>query len=350
MVQKTNEETLADPQRLAADGYPEGAPKISVIVPVYRVEEYLDACVTSLVHQTYQNLEILLIDDGSPDRCPALCDAWAKKDPRIRVFHTENRGVSHARNVGLDQATGDYIGFVDSDDWVDLDYYENMAAALRENGADVCGAGYTREDPDGPHIILRKGEAKVYTRDEILREIFGQNVPKLLWWELCDKLFCRELVTKVRLDEHITHAEDMLFFWQIMKGARRFAYQPTYGYHYRMREGSAIHGGLTETSMTSYAAIGKIFADAKQEGAPLQHILWGQYASSTIGAARDWLLLGADAHRAEIEKAQRFLRKNFWRVQRLPYLSLRMRLGSIYLLLPFTLCKALRGLVRKHSD
>lgn len=135
-------------------------PLVSLIVPVYRVEDYLDDCLHSLVGQTYRNLEILLIDDGSPDRCPELCDAWARRDSRIKVFHTENHGVSHARNVGLDQATGDYIGFVDSDDWVDPDYYENMVMALRQMDAEVCGAGYTREDPDGPHVILRRGQAK----------------------------------------------------------------------------------------------------------------------------------------------------------------------------------------------
>jgi len=116
-------------------------PLVSIIVPVYGVEGYLDTCLTSLVNQMYRNLEILLIDDGSPDRCPELCDAWAKKDPRIRVFHTENRGVSHARNVGLDQATGDYIGFVDSDDWVDPDMYEVMVDAMLKGNADVHGGG-----------------------------------------------------------------------------------------------------------------------------------------------------------------------------------------------------------------
>ena len=325
-------------------------PLVSVIVPVYRVEDYLDNCLQSLVGQTYRNLEILLIDDGSPDRCPELCDAWARKDSRIKVIHTENHGVSHARNVGLDQATGNYIGFVDSDDWVDPDYYENMVTTLLQMDAQVCGAGYTREDPDGPHVILRRGQAKVYSRDEILLEIFGQNVPKLLWWELWDKLFCRELVTKVRLDEHIAMGEDKLFFWQAMKGMKHFAYQTTYGYHYRMREGSAMHGGLTDKSMTFCRANEQIFADAGGENGALRNALWELYALGTIMAARGWLTLGADEHRQEIKRAQNFLRKNFLRVQRMPNLSLRQRLGTIYLLLPFPVCKALRFLVKESND
>ena len=96
---------------------------ISVIVPVYKVEPYLDKCVRSIVDQTYQNLEIILVDDGSPDRCGEICDAWAAKDSRIRVIHKENGGLSDARNAGMAVATGKYMGFVDSDDYIAPDMY-----------------------------------------------------------------------------------------------------------------------------------------------------------------------------------------------------------------------------------
>ena len=97
---------------------------ISVIVPIYKVEKYLDECIESIVNKTYRNLEIILVDDGSPDKCPEMCDQWAKKDERIRVIHKENGGLSSARNAGLDVATGDYVGFVDSDDFIERDMYE----------------------------------------------------------------------------------------------------------------------------------------------------------------------------------------------------------------------------------
>ncbi|MCH5320896.1 MAG: glycosyltransferase, partial [Eubacterium sp.] len=93
--------------------------KVSIIVPVYNVEKYLNRCVESIVKQTYTNLEIILVDDGSPDNCPAMCDAWAERDSRIKVIHKENGGVSSARNIGIDNADGDYISFVDSDDYVE---------------------------------------------------------------------------------------------------------------------------------------------------------------------------------------------------------------------------------------
>ena len=105
---------------------------ISVVVPVYRVEPYLDRCVASIVNQTYRNLEIILVDDGSPDRCPAMCDAWAEKDRRIKVIHKANGGLSDARNVGLQLAQGNYVAFIDSDDWIDLRFIEILYKAIVE--------------------------------------------------------------------------------------------------------------------------------------------------------------------------------------------------------------------------
>ena len=110
---------------------------ISVIVPIYNVEKYLDRCVDSIINQTYKNLEIILVDDGSPDNCLAICDSWAEKDRRIKVIHKENGGVSSARNSALDIASGDYIGFVDSDDWIEPDMYEILIKNAKKYDADI---------------------------------------------------------------------------------------------------------------------------------------------------------------------------------------------------------------------
>ena len=112
--------------------------KISIIIPVYRVETYLPKCIESILVQTYKNLEIILVDDGSPDRCGKICDEYQKKDGRIRVIHKKNEGVARARNDGLDCATGDYISFIDSDDWIAPDAYEKLYRGLQENGADCA--------------------------------------------------------------------------------------------------------------------------------------------------------------------------------------------------------------------
>ena len=115
--------------------------KISVIIPVYNVEEYLDKCVTSVLNQTYKNLEIILVDDGSPDNCPKMCDEWAKKDKRIKVVHKKNGGLSDARNSGIEVCTGEYIGFVDSDDYIDKQMYKELLKRIESTNSDMVMCG-----------------------------------------------------------------------------------------------------------------------------------------------------------------------------------------------------------------
>ena len=119
---------------------------ISVIVPIYNVEKYLDRCLKSIINQTYKNLEIILIDDGSPDNCGTICDEYAKKDNRIKVVHKDNGGLVKARNTGLDIATGEYISFIDPDDWIELNMYEEMIKIADETNTDIVRCGYYRDN------------------------------------------------------------------------------------------------------------------------------------------------------------------------------------------------------------
>ena len=123
---------------------------VSVIVPVYKVEPYLDRCVASILAQTYPNLEVILVDDGSPDNCPALCDAWAQRDARIRVIHKKNGGQSDARNVGLDAASGAYISFVDSDDYIAENFIETLYDLLHEYHTDISAVHWKLVYADAP--------------------------------------------------------------------------------------------------------------------------------------------------------------------------------------------------------
>ena len=119
-------------------------PKISIIVPVYKVEKYLSRCIKSILRQTFTDFELILVDDGSPDKCPQMCDDWGKKDKRIRVIHKENGGLSSARNAGLRAARGEYIGFVDSDDWIACDMYEILYQLAKKYRADITCGGIER--------------------------------------------------------------------------------------------------------------------------------------------------------------------------------------------------------------
>jgi len=144
-------------------------PLVSVVVPVYKTEAYLDQCIQSILGQSYENLEILLVDDGSPDRCPALCDAYAAGDPRVRVIHKENGGLSSAREAGIQNAAGAYIMVVDSDDWIDPDTVGCCVDAALSTGAGCVLFGYIREHPD------RSMETPLFDRDEVLDEEEAEN-------------------------------------------------------------------------------------------------------------------------------------------------------------------------------
>lgn len=154
---------------------------ISVIVPVYKVEPYLIRCVDSIRQQTYQNLEIVLIDDGSPDSCPQMCDALAREDKRIRVVHKENGGLGYARNSGLDVATGDYVVFVDSDDWISKTHIENLHQAAKEHQADVVIGSYTRAFASG---VLKERCHSLDTRCYVGEEVRSEILLRLLGADL----------------------------------------------------------------------------------------------------------------------------------------------------------------------
>ena len=142
-------------------------PAISVIIPVYRVERYLDACVSSVLAQTFGDFEIILVDDGSPDGCPALCDAWARKDPRIRVIHRENGGLSAARNTGIEAAKGQFLTFVDSDDLLEPDPLRRAWEAQRQYSAELVIINLVYVDDD--NVPLERPDFTIF-QDEVLDE------------------------------------------------------------------------------------------------------------------------------------------------------------------------------------
>lgn len=175
-------------------------PLISVIVPVFGVEAYLPKCLDSIIHQSYSNLEIVLVDDGSTDSCPQICDDYAKRDSRVRVIHKEHGGLSSARNAGLDVANGDFIAFADSDDWLELDMYEQMMTAAVENRADLvtCDVNKWMFGRNRYHTI--SGNTGKWTiiedNDELFCHIIILN--PILSFVVWNKLFRRSIIGDTR--------------------------------------------------------------------------------------------------------------------------------------------------------
>ena len=186
-------------------------PELSIIVPVYKVEKYLPRCIDSILAQTFGDFELILIDDGSPDGCGRICDEYARKDKRIVVIHQKNMGVSAARNAGLDIARGRYIGFVDSDDWIEPQMYEVMMDAIRENGADMAVCGVRYADEDGKFTRADRLSEGVYTRAGLLEDVFA--MPNRLGGGCCNKVFDASKIASVRFKVGMTIAEDALYLF-----------------------------------------------------------------------------------------------------------------------------------------
>ncbi len=184
-------------------------PELSIIVPVYKVEKYLPKCIDSILAQTFKDFELILIDDGSPDHCGEICDEYATKDPRIRVIHQENQGVSAARNAGLDIATGSYIGFVDSDDWIEPAMYETMVGLANKQDLDVVICGARQWSESGAPLFDDFPSEKNYSKDELLEAMY--STPNPLSGCLWNKLFRAQKISGIRFRKHLTNCEDGVF-------------------------------------------------------------------------------------------------------------------------------------------
>ncbi len=219
-------------------------PVVSIIVPVYNVKSYVGECVESLCRQTYTNLEILLVDDGSTDGSGEVCDEYAGRDERIRVIHQANRGLSGARNMGLDDARGEYIAFVDSDDLVSTNYVETLYELLMKYEADIAACAYVK----GTTEQLTDIREKVLSLDNV-KEICMPSVKLLKQWHgkykqqetvAWNKLYCREVWNgrkKIRFPESRNH-EDVLISHLVVQGAKTIVLTTEILYFYRIRKGS----------------------------------------------------------------------------------------------------------------
>lgn len=204
---------------------------ISVIVPVYGVERYLRQCVDSILSQTYKDLEILLINDGSPDSCGDICDEYGGNDCRIKVYHTENRGLSAARNLGLQKATGEYIGFVDSDDWIETDMYEVLLRLLEKTGADVSVCDFVQEPASYEKNFYPVDT--VYNDTDTMIALFNKEINYNVW----NKLYRRELWQDILFPEGKNY-EDIAAMHRIMHESGKVAVIPSVKYHYCVRDKS----------------------------------------------------------------------------------------------------------------
>ena len=205
---------------------------VSIIIPVYQVENYLKRCLDSVINQTYKNIEIILVDDGSMDLSGDICDEYALKDSRIRVLHKKNGGLSSARNAGLDLMQGEYVSFVDSDDWITVDYIEHLYQILKRNNADFSMAHMKRttkykEETNSFPCVEKE---KVLSRDDFLKILFKVGTQENVQYAWA-KLYKRDIFEKIRFPVGLT-AEDVPTTFQIALASKKIVYSKKVIYNY----------------------------------------------------------------------------------------------------------------------
>lgn len=214
---------------------------ISVIVPVYNVEKYLKRCIDSILAQSCKQLEIILVDDGSTDGSPVICDAYARQDDRVKVIHKANGGLSDARNAGMEIATGDYVGFVDSDDWIEPDMYRAMYEAMVQNKAQVAVCRYAEVYADKV-IDGSGGDVVLLSRAEVLDIYICEHPQYKIYNSVWSKLFQREIISDICFPKG-RNSEDIVFTTKAFCRLERCVYLDTAYYNYvREREGSIMNG------------------------------------------------------------------------------------------------------------
>lgn len=220
--------------------------KVSIVIPVYNVEQYFDYCMQSIFAQDYSDLEIILVDDGSTDSSGRMCDEYASKDARVKVIHKNNSGQSSARNVGIKEATGDYLTFVDSDDYIRKDYISSLIKYALTDKTDLVVFSYKKTVSDVDYSLIPKENIchHIYNREEIRFEMVSRHIPMYP----VSKLYNRELIRYLHFPEGCLF-EEIPTNWQILKYVNKVTYVDAEIYYYRQRTGSTVNSDYKHSRM-----------------------------------------------------------------------------------------------------
>lgn len=306
-------------------------PKISVIIPVYRVEKYIRRCLDSVIGQSYRNLEIIVVDDGSPDNCGVICDEYAAHDERIRVIHKQNGGVSSARNAGLAIAEGEWIGWIDSDDWVEPDMYEYLLNNALESGADICVCG-RREIYSNRNVRRGWEQKQVLDTEEALALLLANDAMQNFLW---DKLWRRELFDGIFFPEGRTY-EDIAVMHRLFERADCVLCLPESKYNYFQRPGSIVDDVSLGNRINHYVAARQRYEDMRENWPQFCPQMEGQCVASAIGIWCSYLKNGRaerEQYETEIREIARFSKEHYKFA--LEYLSLGISGRIVVRLTPY---------------
>lgn len=302
--------------------------QLSIIVPVYKVESLLDKCVESILSQTFTDFELILVDDGSPDNCGAMCDEWARKDPRIRVVHKDNGGLSDARNAGIDAARGDCLGFVDSDDCIAPEMFEVLVQNMEKHHADISMCGYANVYPGGGGKRCLDKTVHVWDQETAIHNILmGKEVSV----HAVTKLYARKLFDGVRYKKGVI-SEDAYIIMDIMDRVRVAVFTPLALYFYVHRAESINTCAYTPRDLTRIDGHWKNYLYIREKFPHLQRLAFERYLAANAFVASKSVLSGVGTDSKEIRACLALLRRNIPRIVGASYFRARRKLMILLML------------------
>ena len=257
---------------------------ISIIIPAYNIENYIAKCLDSLINQTYKNLEIIVVNDGSSDNTGKIIDAYSSKYENIKAIHKKNAGVSAARNSGIEVANGDYIGFVDGDDTVDEEMFDVLINNAIKYDADISHCGYKMVFPSRIDYYYNTGILVEQDSELGLKDLLvGSRVEPGLW----NKIYKKELFKDIKIDESIKINEDLLVNYYLFKEAKKSIFYDKCFYNYTLRKGSAATSKVNINKIIDPVKVRKEILEDLEKDSDLYNIAYEKYVMSLVGICRN---------------------------------------------------------------
>ena len=278
---------------------------ISIIIPAYNIENYIAKCLDSLLNQTYRNLEIIVVDDGSSDNTGKVIDDYLSKYDNIKVIHKKNAGVSAARNSGIEVASGDYIGFVDGDDTVDEEMFEVLIENAIKYDADISHCGYKMVFPSRIDYYHNTGVLVGQNNEIGLKDLLaGNRVEPGLW----NKIYKKELFKDIKIDESIKINEDLLVNYYLFKKAKKSIFYDKCFYNYTLRKGSAATSKVNINKIIDPIKVRKEILEDLEKNSDLYDIAYEKYIMSLVGICRNVQIRKNNEYKSYIDDAKNSLK------------------------------------------
>lgn len=293
-------------------------PKISIIIPAYNIEGYISACLDSVLSQTYSNLELIVVDDGSSDRTSIILDDYSNRDNRIRLIHQENQGVTAARLRGIIEATGEWVGFVDGDDFVEPRMFEHLLKNAVEYKADISHCGYQMVFPDRVDYYNNTGELRVQETQTALVGLMNGSIEPGLWNKLFIKRLFAPILSDNLIDTTIRINEDLLMNFFLFRGATVSVFEDICPYHYQIRRNSAATSKINSSKLRDPIKVRRILLAETEKDTILHPICMSQYVRALIRTATRAYHQKDDIINQCIQEARRELRvrqREIWTMQ-----------------------------------